>query len=171
MRDRTGPYAEIAREAERLAPAWRDREAAMAGLTDLLWTGLSALDVAWLGFYTVSPEGDSMVLSVCRPKPACSPIGLHGVCGSAFVEGRCQIVGDVHALGDRHIVCDPGNRSEIVVPCFEAEGRCWGVLDLDSRELDSFGAGDAEGLERVLRAAGLTGDPSHLRYGMDQVTR
>ncbi len=160
MRDRSEHYEELVREASRLAGGWNGRREAMKALTGLLWERLSPQGVAWLGFYLLGPKGDSMVLEVCRPKPACSPIGLHGVCGRALKEGRPQIVADVHALGDRHIVCDPENRSEVVVPCFGAGGRCWGVLDLDSRELDSFGDGDAEGLARVLAAAGLTVPPA-----------
>jgi len=156
MRDRSKCYEELAREASRLARSRSGRQEAMRGITELLWERLSTEGVAWLGFYLLGDKGDDMILAVCRPKPACSPIGLHGVCGRALREGRPQIVADVHALGEAHIVCDPENRSEVVVPCFDADGRCWGVLDLDSRDLDSFGAGDAEGLERVLRAAGLT---------------
>jgi len=171
MRDRRKRYEDLAREAARRAPGWRGRKEAMRGLTELLWAGLSADGVAWLGFYLLGPKGDSLVLEVCRPKPACSPIGLHGVCGKALKEGRPQIVADVHALGDRHIVCDPENRSEVVVPCFGADGRCWGVLDLDSRDLDSFGAGDAEGLAQVLAAGGLTGAACRAPQDEDHRTR
>ena len=44
---------------------------------------------------------------------------------------------------------------EILVPLFEEDGRCWGVLDLDSYEVDAFGREDVAGLLEVLRAAGL----------------
>ena len=125
-------------------------------VVDLLWSHLNGAGVAWLGFYDIAEAGDSMLLTVCRPRPACSPIGLHGVCGKAWKERAPQIVDDVHALGASHIVCDPSNLSEVVVPCLDADGSCWGVLDLDSRALASFTEADVRGLRRILRAAGLT---------------
>jgi len=132
------------------------RDARMALVLDVLWKHTKDADVAWLGLYTLAEGGDEMVLAVCRPAPACSPIGLHGVCGRAWRERRVQIVPDVHALGEAHIVCDPSNLSEIVVPVLNEDGTCDAVLDLDSKELDAFGESDAEGLKAVLSAAGLT---------------
>ena len=128
----------------------------MRRVTDELWRVLEGQHVAWLGFYFINGAGDAMTLVCCRPRPACSPIGLHGVCGRAWREKRAQVVEDVHALGENHIVCDPLNLSEVVVPCLAPDGTCWGVLDLDSQEKGSFSSGDAAGLERVLRTVGLT---------------
>jgi putative methionine-R-sulfoxide reductase with GAF domain len=128
----------------------------MLVVVDVLWSHLEERNVAWLGFYEISDAGDEMLLRVCRPKPACSPIGLHGVCGKSWREKLPQVVDDVHAMGADHIVCDPANRSEVVVPCLDEERQCWGVLDLDSRQLAAFTTEDAEGLRRVLRAARLT---------------
>jgi putative methionine-R-sulfoxide reductase with GAF domain len=125
-------------------------------VVDVLWAHLEDVGAAWLGFYEISEAEDEMLLRVCRPRPACSPIGLHGVCGKAWREKLPQVVDDVHALGADHIVCDPANRSEVVVPCLHEDRTCWGVLDLDSRELAAFTRDDAEGLRRVLQAARLT---------------
>ena len=132
------------------------RDARMALVLDVVWKHTKDAGVAWLGFYTLAEEGSEMVLAACRPVPACSPIGLHGVCGRAWRERRVQIVPDVNALGEAHIVCDPSNLSEIVVPVLNGDGTCDAVLDLDSKELDAFGDPDAEGLTLVLRAAHLT---------------
>ena len=133
-----------------------DRDERMRAVTDLLWEGLSGQGVHWLGFYKLAEAGDAMVLVACRPRPACSPIGMHGVCGKACIERRSQVVEDVFALGDAHIVCDPSNLSEVVVPLQDPGGSCREVLDLDSRERGSFTQEDADGLATVLRAAGLT---------------
>jgi putative methionine-R-sulfoxide reductase with GAF domain len=133
-----------------------DAEARMKAATEILWRELSPRGVNWLGFYTLTEDADAMVLVACRPKPACSPIGLHGVCGRGCLQRRSQVVEDCHALGDDHIVCDPANRSEVVVPLLEPDGTCRAVLDLDSRDLASFDASDAAGLEEALRAAGLS---------------
>lgn len=128
----------------------------MRAITNVLHQQFADTGFAWLGFYRIGERRDEMTLVTCRPKPACSPIGLHGVCGRAWRERRPQIVADVHALGDDHIVCDPANLSEVVVPCLDPSGECYAVLDVDSRELASFSPADARGLERVLRAARLT---------------
>ncbi len=128
----------------------------IAAATRILWEGLSREGVDWLGFYEINEAGDAMLLLSREPKPACSPIGLHGVCGRSWRERLPQIVEDVHALGGDHIVCDPENLSEVVVPCLEAGGECWGVLDLDSRSPSAFSSSDAEGLRRVLIASGLS---------------
>ncbi|MGC8763982.1 MAG: GAF domain-containing protein [Acidobacteriota bacterium] len=149
------PYGALKEEARRLSRGWKDRGEAFRALTGLLWEGLGTTGVDWLGFYVPDGEGRALVLAACRPVPACSPIGLHGVCGRAFLERRAQVVPDVHALGENHIVCDPRNLSEVVVPWLDGEGRCVAVLDLDSRTLAAFTEEDARGLAEVLEAAAL----------------
>jgi len=151
-RDYAGLAASVGREAASLS----NREERIRVVVRQLWERLSGENVDWLGFYEIAPGRDSMLLVCCEPGPACSPIGLHGVCGRAWLERRPQVVEDVHALGEAHIDCDPANLSEVVVPCMEVSGRCWGVLDLDSRSRGAFSGVDADGLRRVLEAAGLS---------------
>jgi arsenate reductase len=124
--------------------------------TDILWDGLKDKGLDWVGFYRLLPGQEAMELVCRQPRPACSPIGLQGVCGKGMKDKEPQIVKDVYALGDKHIVCDPANLSEIVVPLIEPDGICRAVLDLDSRELGAFDQQDAEGLALVLRSAGLS---------------
>ena len=103
-----------------------------------------------------------MLLAVREPKPACSPIGLEGMCGRSCLTRRSLVVGDVLDLppGVGYVACDPRDRSEVVVPCLEPGGACWGVLDLDSLEPQAFSAEDAAALHAQLLKAGLTaGDP------------
>jgi putative methionine-R-sulfoxide reductase with GAF domain len=78
------------------------------------------------------------------------------VCGQAFAAKQGIVVRDVADLGGGYIACDPRDRSEVVVPCLDAAGACWGVLDLDSHEVGAFSEQDVEGLRRVLRASGLS---------------
>jgi len=139
---------------ERL-PAAGDRAALMRAFVDLLWEALHPTGVSWLGFY-VYEGGEELVLGPRRDKPACSPIGLHGACGRAFLSRRPQIVRDVAELGANYIACDPADKSELVIPLFDESGACWGVLDLDSHEVGSFGERDVEGLVKLLRKAGLS---------------
>lgn len=137
----------------------RPREQAMQEVVDLLWDALHHTGVSWVGFYIEQsdrPEHERLVLGPSRNSPACSPIGLHGVCGQALTQRATRIVDDVRTLGPDYIACDPNDRSEIVIPLFDQHGRCWGVLDLDSREVGSFQGHDEEGLQSVLLAAGLT---------------
>ncbi len=145
------PYEQI---LQRLRPAG-DRRQRMQLVVDLLWDALRDTGVSWLGFY-VHEGGDELVLGPLRDKPACSPIGLHGACGQTLLSRRPLVVRDVRELGGGYIACDPRDRSEVVIPLFESDGRCWGVLDLDSHDVESFSDADVVGLERIVRAAGLS---------------
>jgi putative methionine-R-sulfoxide reductase with GAF domain len=150
-------YAAIVRSMATL-PRAAGRDERMRAVVDSLWDSLSMTGVSWVGFYIDQPGEPAdrrLVLGPCRNSPACSPIALHGACGSCLRSGRPLIVRDVRELGENYIACDPRDRSEVVVPLF-GDGSCWGVLDLDSHEVGSFDDVDAEGLRRVLLAAGLT---------------
>lgn len=152
-------YDTLARAASRLGPvpaAEADRPGRMQDLVDLLWPALAPTGVSWLGFYVIAPGGDAMTLAARRDKPACSPIGMHGACGRCFQTRRPLVVRDVRDLGANYVACDPRDQSEVVLPCLDAGGAAWGVLDLDSFEVGSFTEADAAGLARVLRAAGLS---------------
>ncbi len=132
-----------------------DRAQRMRSTVDALWRGLAETGVSWVGFYLYE-GGEELVLGPREPKPACSPIGLHGACGQALRQRRVLIVRDVVDLGEHYVACDPRDQSEVVLPLFEQSGACWGVLDLDSHAVGSFDECDVAGLARVLRAAGLT---------------
>jgi putative methionine-R-sulfoxide reductase with GAF domain len=139
----------------RLRPA-TDRRAAMRQAVDALWDGLHARGISWVGFYVQGEVPDQLILGPCRDKPACSPIGLHGVCGRSFAERRPVIVRDVGALGASYIACDPRDRSEVVLPLLEADGMCWGVLDVDSHDVAAFDQRDVDGLARLLAVLEIT---------------
>ncbi len=132
-----------------------DRTARMENAIRALWHGLGETGVSWVGFYLC--EGtDEMILGPREPKPACSPIGMHGACGKVFRQRSPLLVHDVRELGENYVACDPRDQSEVVIPCLDADGSCWGVLDLDSFDIGSFGLDDVAGLTQVLVAAGLT---------------
>lgn len=144
------PYDEIVNEINENG----DLETRRRAVVDALWTRLAGAGVSWVGFYEHQGRPE-LVLGPSRNKPACSPIGLHGACGRAFLERRPLVVADVRALGDAYVACDPRDLSEIVVPIFDRDGACRGVLDLDSFETGAFGADDVHGLRAVLTKAGL----------------
>lgn len=105
-----------------------------------------------------APPESRLVLGSCRDRPACSPIGLHGVCGRGVTTRRTVIVEDVRTLGGAYVACDPRDLSEIVIPLGDPEP--WGVLDLDSHEVGAFGEEDARGLALLIEAARLRPDHS-----------
>lgn len=139
----------------RLLPAHL-REDRMRLVIDALWSALGNRGVSWIGFYTKHPARDEMILGPRRDKPACSPLGLHGMCGRCWMERRPIVVADVATLGKNYIACDPKDRSEVVIPVFESDGHCWGVLDADSYDVGSFEIADVIGLSTLVEHAGLS---------------
>lgn len=131
----------------------------MQSVVDALWSAFGAQGYSWVGFYVIDDDKQSMILTHRQPKPACSPIGLHGCCGRSWREQRSLVVHDVAALGNGYIACDPRDRSEVVVPLFNADGSCWGVLDVDSFDVGAFTEHDVTGLTSLLERAGLTVTP------------
>lgn len=150
-------YSEVlalARAGPMMQPA--TREAAMGRAVQLLWGAFAHRPLSWIGFYEKVAGADEMVL-VCRePRPACSPIGLHGMCGRGWRERRSIVITDVATLGGEYIACDPRDQSELVVPVIEPDGSCRGVLDADSYEVGAFDAHDAAMMQAVLVAMGLS---------------
>lgn len=100
----------------------------------------------WTGFYRVL-DGE-LVLGPFQGPVACMRIARgRGVCGTAWAEDRTVAVPDVEKFPG-HIACSSESRSEIVVPC-RSNGRIMAVLDIDSRELDTFDGTDARYLEEI----------------------
>ena len=149
-------------------PADASRDERMGVFVRTLWDAIgdpTGALCSWAGVYVGpgerTPEGDvagdgEMLLAVREPKPACSPLGLHGACGRSHLEGETLVVTDVERLGEGYVACDPKDRAELVIPCLNQEGSSWGVLDLDAFEAGAFSAHDAEILQDALLRAGLS---------------
>ena len=100
----------------------------------------------WTGFYRVA--GDELLLGPFQGPLACVHIGYgKGVCGTAWKERRTVVVPDVEQFPG-HIACSSESRSEIVVPMFRGS-EVIAVLDIDSRDLNTFDEVDARWLERI----------------------
>lgn len=161
------------------------RETRMGLLVDRLWsafgnpatldpqhTGEAAAALrgySWVGFYfapshsfmsvhgqLLRPADHEMLLDRRQPKPACSPIALGGMCGRSYLEAVPIVVHDVAGLEGGYIACDPRDRSEVVVPCFDEHARVYAVLDVDGYAPNEFTEHDAHGLHDLLHASGLT---------------
>ncbi len=142
-------YARVSAAAARAISPATDFLRRMEILVDAIWEESgSHRPVSWVGFYMLRPA--EMILGPRRDKPACSPIGLHGACGTAARGGMTLVVRDVRELGDAYIACDPRDLSEIVVPVRARGGRIVAVLDLDSHSADAFGEADRIALERLV---------------------
>jgi len=104
----------------------------------------------WVGFYF--PRGNFLELGPSRGPPACARIAMTGVCGKAAKEKRAVIVPNVQRFPG-HISCDPRSKSEIALPVFNGRGDVIAVLDVDSKELESFDDTDREWLEKIIYEA------------------
>ena len=101
----------------------------------------------WVGFYLV--KGEELVLAPFQGPVACTRIKKgRGVCGKAWERAETLVVPDVDAFPG-HIACSSLSRSEIVVPLLRTGGEVWGVLDVDSENLNSFDEVDARFLQEL----------------------
>ena len=149
------PLRARAAEIARLA----DAGARMEAFAAMYWDAFAATGVSWAGFYVdhpAAPDDRRMTLAARRPKPACSPIGIHGACGQCLRAARVLVVRDVKDLGEGYIACDPRDRSELVLPCMAADGSAWGVFDVDSHDVGSFDERDGQETAGLLALAGLS---------------
>ena len=102
----------------------------------------------WVGFYLV--KKNELVLGPFQGPVACTRIQYgRGVCGSSWKEKKTLIVPDVEKFPG-HIACSSLSRSEIVVPLWQGN-EVFGILDVDSEELNHFDETDAEYLGKILQ--------------------
>lgn len=138
----SGQYGELIAQMEAVLEKEWPVVSNLSNAAALLWQELERIN--WAGFYLL--KENVLWLGPFQGKPACVRIETgKGVCGTAVLQGRTQLVCDVHQFPG-HIACDCASRSEIVIPLYK-EGRIFGVLDIDSPEKGRFGEEDREGLE------------------------
>lgn len=101
----------------------------------------------WIGFYRV--VDDQLVLGPFQGPIACTRIAYgKGVCGTSWKEKKSLIVPNVNQFPG-HIACNSLSKSEIVIPLLQ-DGTVKAVLDVDSKDLDSFDETDALFLEKIV---------------------
>jgi L-methionine (R)-S-oxide reductase len=102
----------------------------------------------WSGFYLL--DDGELIAGPYQGPVACQMLAKgNGVCWAAINAGKTIIVPNVHEFPG-HIACDGRSNSEIVVPLRNSAGQIIGVLDVDSKEFESFDEADARGLEKIL---------------------
>lgn len=141
--DRKTLYDAIIPQIESLVLGETDLIANLANIAAVL---KEAFGFLWVGFY-LKKEGQ-LVLGPFQGPPACTRINFYkGVCGHAYSTRETTIVPDIEQFPG-HIVCSSAARSEIVVPIF-GHDEVFGVLDVDSDQLNDFSEIDRQGLSRI----------------------
>ena len=136
-------YSLVYKQVEALLEGEDDCIANMSNIAALLH---STFGFWWTGFYVV--KGDELVLGPFQGPVACSRIPFgRGVCGTAWKRKESIVVPDVEQFPG-HIACSSLSRSEIVVPVLRG-GNVIALIDIDSKELNSFDGIDREHLERI----------------------
>lgn len=102
----------------------------------------------WTGFYLL--KGGELMVGPYQGPVACIKLKQNaGVCWAGINEKAALVVPDVHAFPG-HIACDSRSNSEIVLPLKDKSGNITGVMDVDSKDLNSFDEVDREGLTKIL---------------------
>ena len=136
-------YSLVYKQVEALLEGEDDCIANMSNIAALLH---STFGFWWTGFYVV--KGDELVLGPFQGPIACSRIPFgRGVCGTAWKRKESIVVPDVEQFPG-HIACSSLSRSEIVVPVLRG-GNVIALIDIDSKELNTFDGIDREHLERI----------------------
>jgi len=106
-----------------------------------------AFGFLWVGFYLV--KEDTLVLGPFQGPVACTRIPKgKGVCGTSWEKQKTLIVPDVEQF-EGHIACSSLSRSEIVIPIVK-NNEVIAILDVDSKELDTFDTIDEKNLTQLL---------------------
>jgi L-methionine (R)-S-oxide reductase len=141
-----GRYTRIVTQLNSLLTKTDDPIARMATISAILYHKMDYF--FWCGFYRIS--GDKLIVGPYQGPAACQVLEGKGVCLSAVERAETIIVPDVEKFPG-HIACDSRSKSEIVIPLHDSNGRIVAVLDVDSKELDSFDDTDRLFLEKIVK--------------------
>lgn len=137
-------YKELLPQVKALIAGESDMTANMANVCAVLKYNMPHF--FWVGFYLL--KNGELVLGPFQGPVACTRIALgKGVCGAAAERLETVIVPDVDKFPG-HIACSSQSKSEIVVPLLNNDN-VWGVLDVDSDELNMFDDVDKMYLEEL----------------------
>ena len=160
METKRETYEALMPQIEALVNGETDSIANMANVAAVLH---AAFGFWWTGFYRVTGEGlqvtgkrlQELVLGPFQGPMACTRIPYgKGVCGTAWQRGETVIVPDVHAFAG-HIACSSESKSEIVVPLWQ-DGEVIAVLDIDSKDYNTFDETDKIYLEQIAKIISKT---------------
>lgn len=136
-------YRQLELQVSSLLEGETDR---VANLSNALAAIQAHFNFFWIGYYLL--KGDELVLGPFQGPVACTRIAKgKGVCGKAWEQGHPILVPDVDKFPG-HIACSSLSQSELVVPIRDKH-KTYGVLDIDSEELNSFDLEDQEGMVSI----------------------
>ena len=139
-------YDRLFSQLRELLTKTTDRDARMTTIVAVLHNKMEYF--YWTGFYLLV-DGELTVRTYQGPL-ACQVLKKHtGVCWAGIDSGETIVVPDVHKFPG-HITCDSASNSEIVIPVKDRSGNITGVLDVDSKSLNSFDEIDALWLEKIV---------------------
>ncbi len=127
----------------------KDKPNVLAGMATVAAVLHNKMDYFfWTGFYLL--DKGELIVGPYQGSLACIRLKKgSGVCWAGINSAKTIVVPDVHHFPG-HIACDSRSNSEIVVPLKDKKGDIIGVLDVDSKELNSFDEVDAEWLEKIV---------------------
>lgn len=156
-------YKELVAQVAAVVAGETDMIANMANVAAILH---EAFGFWWTGFYRVQNTDrfadriqntdrcadrvqTELVLGPFQGPLACTRIPFgKGVCGTAWAKNETVIVPNVHEFAG-HIACSSESNSEIVVPVRQ-NGEVIAVLDIDSKDFDTFDETDQKYLEEIV---------------------
>ena len=142
-----GRYSRIYKQLQDLLTATENVNSRMATIAAVLHHKMETF--FWTGFYCLAENGELTVRTYQGPV-ACQVLARDtGVCWAGINSGESVVVPNVHEFPG-HIACDSRSNSEIVVPVSDKSGKVFGVLDVDSKELNAFDETDTVWLEKIV---------------------
>jgi len=141
-----GRYSRIFHQLEGLLTKTDNPESRMATVVAVLHQKMDYF--FWTGFYCLN-QGE-LIVRTYQGAVACQVLEKNkGVCWAGLNQEKTIIVNNVHEFHG-HIACDSRSNSEIVVPIYDKQNQIFGVLDVDSKDLNSFDETDAIWLEKIV---------------------
>ena len=102
----------------------------------------------WTGFYML--QDNKLIVTQYQGSVACMSLEKDkGVCWAVINSTEAIIVKNVMKFAG-HIACDSRTKSEIVIPLKNKKNAIIGVLDVDSKDINSFDEVDRDALTKIL---------------------
>jgi len=141
-----GRYQRLRTQIEGILQKCEDKQARMATISAVLYHKMDYF--FWCGFYML--QDGRLIVNNYQGPVACQELAKDtGVCWAGINQGKTLVIEDVEKFPG-HIACDSRSKSEVVVPVKDETGNIIGILDVDSRDLNSFDEVDAEELEKII---------------------
>ncbi|MFH0893534.1 MAG: GAF domain-containing protein [Bacteroidota bacterium] len=142
---KAGRYDRVYNQLQPLLQKTKDPIARMATIVSVLTHKFP--DFFWCGYYRL--VGEELIVGPYQGPLACQVLEKNkGVCWAGVNKKKSIVVPDVHAFPG-HIACDSRSNSEIVIPCIDAKGNVFAILDIDSKDFNTFDNTDEYWLTKI----------------------